>query len=115
MTCRLASASILTAWLVLFAIDVGDDCGLVKHIPEDVDQAVDTVLADFGRAIKISDASLVTVSAASSARFDIRYPTLPPHSGILIAPSDSLHRENRESRRLKKRAKIHELYQVFLI
>jgi hypothetical protein len=112
---RLVSASILTVWLALLAIGVGDDCGLVKHIREDVDQSLDTVLADFGRAIKISDNSHLAVSAISNGRSVAAYPSLPQQPGILSVPSASLHRGSQETQLLKKPAKLHELRQVFLI
>jgi hypothetical protein len=111
----LVSASILTVWFALLALDVGDDCGLIKHIREDVDQVMDTVLADFGRAIKNSDASQIFVSAASRPQFVAAYLSIPQNPGILSVPSGLLGSVSQETQLLNNPAKIYELSEVFLI
>ncbi len=115
MVNRLASASILAVWLALFTIDTGNDFGLIRHIREDVDQVVDTVLADFGRAIKNSDASQIIVSAASRPQFVAAYLSIPQNPGILSVLSGSLGSVSQETQLLNNPAKIHELSEVFLI
>jgi hypothetical protein len=112
---RLVSASILTVWLALLALDVGDDCGMIKHIREDVDQVMDTVLADFGRAIKNSDASQIFVSAASRPQFVAVYLSILHNPGILSVPSGSLGSISQETQLLNNSAKIHQIFEVFLI
>ena len=112
---RFASASILAVWLVLFAVDMGDDSGLIDYLPTDIIQSVDAVLADFGQAIKISDDSEVAVSPGPSRQSRAAYLSLPQHAGIPSVPGLSLHSVGQGTGLLKKHSKIHQLHQVFLI
>ena len=115
MVHRLAAASIVSIWLTLFAVDIGDDSGLIKNLGADVDRSVDAALADFGEAIRISDDSETTVSSVLSGHSVAACLTPSQHPGILTIPSVSLYSVRLETGLLKKHSKIHELHQVFLL
>ena len=112
---KFTAAAIAAVWLCLFAVDMAEDSGLITDGGAEADQSIDTVLADFGAAIKIFPDSQPAITAASGDRPVAAYLSLSWQPGISSIPSVSLQRVSQETAPQKKHARIHELYQVFLI
>ena len=112
---KLAAVSIAVVWLFLFAVDMAEDSGLIPESGAEADQSIDTVLADFGKAIKIFPDSQAAVSAAWGHASVAAYLILFGQPGVPSILSVSLQRGSQETALLKKHPRLHELYQVFLI
>lgn len=108
------SALILSLWLAFFVLDIANDLNLIHEAGEEVADTVDSALANFGEAIKISQQSQGDALDITSPRFTLA--NLSLHQIIPVsAPAHSFNFPTGETLSHKERFSLHRLHQVFLI
>ncbi len=107
---KTVAASVIAIWFTLFAIESSEDAGLFKYSLPWMNDAVESTVASFGRAIpESSHAAISSTLSVQPQILDafVDHPSLSRLSTVLYLI--------KEAEFLKHRLKIHKVHRVFLI
>jgi hypothetical protein len=107
---KIVAASVITIWFTLFAIESSEDAGLFKYSLPWMNNAVESTVASFGRAIpQSSHAAISSPLSVQRQIFDasVDHLSLSRLSTVLYL--------RKEAEFLKGHLKIHKVHRVFLI
>lgn len=103
---RVVGASLLAVWFVLSGIVLSESVGFIEN-PPDMNGSVEVWLASFGKAIRTSKQTQITISPAVFVKAGLFWPPLPQIFSF------NLIRKDKDSS--KEEIPIYKLHRVFLV